>query len=118
MIEQPIKSIEGMQHLDLSRGGWCLPETYHNLSTRLSWRGVHSHEWPTDPYRIIRGSWCPVCARLQRRSTLETAQRIAAERGGHCLSIQFESGRMPLEWQCAQGHNWQTTLASIKRGSW
>lgn len=118
MIEPPIKSIEGMQQLALSRGGWCLSDTYHNLSTRLSWRCAHSHEWLADPHRVIQGSWCPVCARLRRRSTLESAQRIAAERSGHCLSIQCESGRVPLEWQCAQGHNWQTTLASIKRGSW
>ncbi|WP_420865041.1 zinc-ribbon domain-containing protein [Pseudomonas chlororaphis] len=118
MTVPSLKTIEGMRQLAQSRGGWCLSDAYRNLSTRLSWRCEHGHEWLADPYRITRGSWCPVCARLQRRSTLETAQRIALERGGRCLSIHCESGRMPLEWQCSKEHRWQTTLASIKRGSW
>jgi hypothetical protein len=118
MTEPTLKTIEGMPQLARTRGGLCLSDTYHNLSTRLSWRCAQAHEWLADPYRIIRGSWCPVCARLQRRGTLETAQRIAGEREGHCLSTHYESRHVPMEWQCAQGHRWQATLASIKKDSW
>lgn len=118
MTEPALKTIEGMQQLARSQGGQCLSDTYHTLATRLSWRCAQGHEWLADPYRVIRGSWCPVCARLQRRDTLETAQRIAGERDGHCLSTDYESTRVPMAWQCAQGHRWQATFASIKRGSW
>ena len=118
MIETPLKTLEGMQQLAKSRGGWCLSDTYHHASTRLSWRCAHHHEWLADPYRIVRGSWCPVCARLQRRGTLEMAQRVAGERDGLCLSTQYESHRVPLEWQCGQGHRWQATFAAIKQGRW
>lgn len=118
MTEKHVKTIEGMQQLALARGGVCLSQTYHNLATRLSWRCAAGHEWLADPYRIIRGSWCPVCARLQRRDTLETAQQVAAERGGRCLSTRYESRRVQMEWRCTQGHHWQATFASIQQGSW
>lgn len=118
MTEKHVKTIEGMQQLALARGGVCLSETYHNLATRLSWRCAVGHEWLADPYRIIRGSWCPVCARLQRRDTLETAQQVAAERGGRCLSTHYESRRVPMEWQCHLGHRWLATFGSIKQRSW
>ncbi|MFJ7313498.1 hypothetical protein ACIQVE_12140 [Pseudomonas sp. NPDC098747] len=118
MTEPTLKTLEGMQQLALSRGGRCLSDAYQNLSTRLAWRCAEGHEWLADPYRVVRGSWCPVCARVQRRHTLSMAQRIAGERGGLCLATHCKSGRAPLEWQCEQGHRWQTTLTSIKQGSW
>ncbi|MFA2533640.1 Fic family protein [Pseudomonas chlororaphis] len=37
---------------------------------------------------------------------------------GRCLSAHCESGRIPLEWQCALEHRWQATLASIKQDRW
>ncbi len=45
-------------------------------------------------------------------------QAIAAERGGRCLSSKYEHAHKQLEWECAQGHRWQTTPAHIKAGQW
>jgi len=118
MTEPPIKSIEGMQHLAQVRGGLCLSDTYHNLTVRLSWRCAEGHEWLADPYRIVRGSWCPVCARLQRRNSLETAQQVAVARQGQCLSTRYEQRHLPMEWQCHLGHRWQATFGSVKQGRW
>ncbi|MES2869669.1 MAG: hypothetical protein V4749_08875 [Pseudomonadota bacterium] len=118
MTNPTLKSIEGMQTLARERGGQCLSDTYQNLNTHLSWRCEQGHEWLADPYRVVRGSWCPVCARLQRRTSLEAVQRLAQERGGLCFSEHFQSRREHLDWQCAKGHRWQATLASVKQGSW
>ncbi|WP_442961279.1 zinc-ribbon domain-containing protein [Pseudomonas sp. Ant30-3] len=118
MTELPIKTIEGMQQLANGRGGVCLSAVWHSSSARLMWRCCEGHEWLAEPYRIIRGSWCPVCARLQRRYTLQNVQNVAVARGGLCLSTCYQSNRVLMDWQCHQGHGWQATFASIRKGSW
>jgi hypothetical protein len=54
--------------LATSRGGICLSETYVNERTALQWRCAGGHEWKALPEKIKRGSWCPTCAHMLRRS--------------------------------------------------
>jgi hypothetical protein len=54
--------------LAASRGGICLSEAYANERTSLLWRCARGHEWKAVPAKIKRGSWCPICAILDRRS--------------------------------------------------
>ena len=56
------------QELAASRGGMCLSETYVNERTVLEWRCADGHEWKALPEKIKRGSWCPTCAIIRRRS--------------------------------------------------
>ncbi len=53
-----------------------------------------------------------------RRLSIEEMQRIAAERGGRCLSETYVNTGTPLEWECAEGHRWTANANNIKRGSW
>lgn len=43
-----------------------------------------------------------VCPRATTQP-LQTAKRIAGERGGLCSATHWEPGRVPQEWECAQG---------------
>jgi hypothetical protein len=43
---------------------------------------------------------------------------LARTRHGFLLSPTWVSSGTKYEWQCEFGHNWKTTWASIKRGSW
>jgi hypothetical protein len=70
------------QDLAANRGGTCLSEVYVNERTILRWRCVEGHEWETAPAKIKRGSWCPTCAHIARRSKW-TRQR-AANQGEVC----------------------------------
>src|ERR1019366_7911352 len=63
------------------------------------------------------GTWCPVCAHNQRLE-LAALQKIAASRGGDCLSRTYVNERTALAWYCAAGHCWSATPAKVKRGSW
>ena len=51
-----------------SRGGACLSQAYLNERTALWWRCAEKHEWNATPSKVMRGSWCPVCANIRRRS--------------------------------------------------
>lgn len=52
------------------RNGKCLSAAYVNQKTKLEWECPQGHRWMATPKNIIKGRWCPVCARKrQRRST-------------------------------------------------
>ena len=69
-------SLRFFQDVAADRGGACLSEAYMNERTALLWRCADGHEWKAVPGKIKRGSWCPTCANIRRRSKW-TSQRAA-----------------------------------------
>jgi hypothetical protein len=113
------KSIDDAQRYAAERGGQCLSEHYVNGRTKLRWRCAKGHEWEAAPATVTsRGTWCPVCAG-KARLTIPEMQRLAAERGGTCLSTRYVNLATKLRWRCAKGHVWAATPNNIKHGaSW
>lgn len=101
-------------------GGHCLSQHYVNVLSPLRWQCARGHEWQAPLSRIKdHGSWCPHCARATTRLDIDVAVAIAADRGGVCLSRHYVNCRVPLHWQCAEGHTWDATLHHVKsRGTW
>lgn len=110
-------TLEDMQQLATRRGGKCLSKEYINTDTKLLWECKQGHQWTATPSGIKRGNWCPYCAGTVKL-TIEDMQQIAERRGGRCLSPTYINTRTELLWQCAQGHQWETTPKSIMRGTW
>jgi len=106
-------TLEQMQQMAYSRGGSCLSESYRNTATKLEWRCSAGHEWSTTPLQIKKGHWCPFCARVARL-TLHELQRIALQKAGECLSVEYLSSSKPLRWKCAIGHEWLVRPSSVK----
>jgi hypothetical protein len=50
--------------------------------------------------------------------TIEDAKRLAKEKGGKCLSSLYIQSNLKLKWQCKEGHEWESPLNSIIRGTW
>lgn len=116
----------GLQKLDLmemreiakTRGGKCLSRKYVNANSKLLWECAKGHRWEAIPNSVKRGTWCKVCAGFDHL-TLESAKKIAKERGGECLSAKYISARHKMIWRCANGHTWGNTLDKIKnRKQW
>lgn len=57
---------------------------------------------------------------LVASDNLQTAQVIAAERGGRCLTTErMVATHDRLHWECALGHTWHAQLSSVKHiGTW
>jgi hypothetical protein len=110
-------TIEGMRCMAESRGGKCLSDRYVNGATKLRWLCAAGHEWDAAPSQIRKGHWCPFCARIVRLSLFEW-QRIAASKGGQCLSLDYMNSAKPLRWRCAAGHEWRARASSIRAGTW
>ncbi|MGA7811983.1 zinc-ribbon domain-containing protein [Caballeronia sp.] len=114
------KTIEDMRALAARKKGQCLSLEYRGMEAKLLWRCDSGHEWQAIPEQIQQGSWCPQCAILKMRDTLERMREIAQERGGRCVSTEYINTNTALLWECANGHQWKAQPASIKRprASW
>jgi len=116
-------TIEGMQTLASKRGGKCLSKKYINTDTKLKWRCEKGHLWESTAYHIKnRGQWCPTCGHIDTanklRGNIEQMQKLATKQEGNCLSTLYINTVSKLKWRCKEGHQWETTPANVKRGSW
>ena len=110
-------TLEQMKEMAESRGGRCLSKCYRNSASKLHWRCSAGHEWNAAPLQVKRGHWCPYCARVAPL-TLHLLQRIAAKKGGCCLSVAYVNSSHPVRWRCAAGHEWLARAHSIRAGNW
>ncbi|MBC5992414.1 zinc-ribbon domain-containing protein [Pontibacter cellulosilyticus] len=51
-------------------------------------------------------------------SKIEELRKLAAEKGGRCLSSSYHGIRGKLRWKCAKGHEWEATPETVKLGYW
>jgi hypothetical protein len=57
-----------LQEIAASRGGVCLSREYLNERAALWWACGDGHQWNATPNKVKRGSWCPECAGIRKRS--------------------------------------------------
>jgi hypothetical protein len=110
-------SLELMRRLARRRGGRCISARYANSRIALEWNCRRGHTWNAMPSNVSRGSWCPTCAG-KRRLTLPEMQRLAAGRGGQCLSERYVNSETKLRWRCAVGHEWEAAPGLVKAERW
>lgn len=110
-------TIEEMRKIAESKGGRCLSNKYINANSKLLWECSEGHQWKAIPISIKRGTWCPKCADTFPL-TIEEMQKIAASRGGKCLSEKYINKNFKLLWECSEGHRWEAAPDNIKNGRW
>ena len=112
-------TIDTAHDVALGRGGKCLSTEYVNCNAPLQWECAESHTWMARLHDVKNGgTWCPYCARVVKL-TIEDAHKVAAERGGLCLSNIYINTMTHLKWRCALGHEWMACLSKIKnREQW
>merc|ERR1711879_801354 len=109
-------SIDLAWEVATARGGECISKEYQNAKSKLLWRCSKGHEWWAKLDHVKNSkSWCPECLKL----TIADAHEIAGVRGGECLSEVYQNKRSKLRWRCAEGHEWEASLCSVKnQNSW
>ena len=72
--------------------------------------------------KLARGQLACGCNRqaaASRRSLdLSTAVELAEQRGGALLSASYQNNARPLQWKCAQTHEFSMTFSDAARGRW
>ena len=99
-----------IQELAIAKGGVCLSTTYVNKDKPLQFRCARGHEFEVTARGLKRnGNWCRKC----RLNSIDKMQAYAVTRGGKCLSPAYINIDTRLLWECADGHQWQSTPASV-----
>ena len=111
-------SIDEMRILAIERGGMCLSRIYINAHNKLKWKCTKDHTWEATPRSIKNNnSWCLICSGSEKY-TIEKINKLAKVRGGKCLSNKYINAHTKLKWQCKNGHVWNATPNSVRRGTW
>ncbi|CAG8623370.1 10608_t:CDS:1 [Paraglomus occultum] len=108
------------QDIARSKGGECLSDIYINSHNNLLWKCGQGHTWYASLHNVkkARGTWCAKCNGCTKLD-ISIAIDLAQQRKGKCLSKKYINNHMPLLWECSKGHQWSTSLSSVKRlGSW
>ncbi len=131
--KKPVQSamrIEKLRQLAKTRGGDCLSTIYVGWRAKLEWVCNEGHTWEAVPNRVSKGTWCPVCANVQRiikqRSSsllspddwLEVLTRHARSKGGELLSSIYTNAKTRLRWRCKFNHEWLAMPSRVRRGTW
>jgi len=125
--------IDAVREKARQNGGECLSDNYANANDKGWFRCKEGHEWETSYKGVLYGdTWCPECwaalkkaglnkegkfvpRSLPRKIELEYCQEFAEERGGRCISVEYDGARGPLEWQCDKGHEWEASLHTMEQ---
>lgn len=88
-------------------------------SKHTRWECQHGHEFTATPKAIItRTYFCPPCAG-RAPVTMEQIQSVCEQRGGRCLSPEYQSASAHMEFECANGHRWFAKWRNVhQHGSW
>jgi len=130
---KPIQSamrIQKLRELAKTRGGDCLSTICLGWRAKLEWVCKEGHTWEAVPHRISRGTWCPVCANVQRiikqrlgsllspDDWLEVLRRHARSKGGELLSSIYTNAKTRLRWRCKFNHEWLAMPSRFRQGTW
>jgi hypothetical protein len=108
--------IEAMHALAANHGGKCLSKRYTNNSVKLKWQCKEGHRFEIVPSQVQAGYWCVRCNETERKAqALEDLKRLAIAKGGECLSTSYVSSRSPIQWRCAEGHQWTSNATAVNK---
>jgi hypothetical protein len=93
--------------------GKFLDEKFVNAAYEHLWECKNGHTFKNSYSNVKYGLWCKKCYTY----TIEDMQKVAAERGGLCLSTIYLA-KDHLDWKCKFGHQWSARSSSIIAGSW
>jgi len=99
--------------------GICLSKEYKNTRIPLKWNCLMcNHIWYANLYNVIKGQWCKKCADNKKRYSINDCINIAKNNNGKCLESKYKQSKIPMLWECANGHQWLSPFCEVKRGSW
>jgi hypothetical protein len=112
--------ISSLQARAAEEGGKCVSTQYFGATELHEWECARKHRWKALPYQVLKGTWCPKCAKSGRASkyTIEHFKELARAKGGECLSDQYDGIFGKLSWRCKHGHEWEAPAKSIQDGRW
>jgi len=116
-------NIDDCNRAAAAKGGKCLSTEYKGIHIKMQWECKEGHVWGATFSNIKRDTWCRKCSIVNRgisqRLDLEECKDFAISKEGKCLSTEYISSKTHMQWECKEGHVWNTTFGHIKNSkSW
>ncbi|MFX1297544.1 MAG: hypothetical protein ACFFD2_22165, partial [Promethearchaeota archaeon] len=97
-VQRKKYTLDDIKAFAKSKGGECLSTIYERSQGKLKWRCENNHDFEASFFNVkVNNSWCPEC---RKEETFQKFKDIAKERGGKCLSENYEGTHSKLKWQC------------------
>lgn len=113
-----------LQTAATERGGHCLNNQYDGTQRSYRFRCAAGHEWKASGGSVLRGSWCPRCARQSQGEAnrvsdgLAQLRAVAESHGGQLVDCDYVGIAAYYTFRCSQGHEWQTRGERVLEGGW
>lgn len=117
-------TIDDMRAIAAKKQGECLSKKYKGCHTPVLWQCKYQYKWLARPSNIMRGQWCPKCSieksrRARMKYSIEDMYVMAKQKGGKCLSAEYQGCLERLGWKCGIcKHEWEATPSSVRAGNW
>jgi hypothetical protein len=113
-----LPTIKTCHELAKKNGGKFLSKEYIRSDTKYEWDCGKGHVFITSYDCIKSGTWCPYCyGNLPK--TIDDCCKLAASRGGKCLSTKYTNNRTKMKWQCKHEHEpWWAAYGNVNNGTW
>lgn len=108
-------ALQELKQLAANRGGKLLSLRYQSTMSHLRWQCAKGHEWKAISSAVKRGAWCPVCAGSFPLN-LARMRQAAKSYGGRCLAKKYINTGTPIQWRCAEGHQWNAKPDHVLTG--
>lgn len=117
---QALERIKKVHQLAEGRGGVCLNPIFLGIDShaRVRLRCSCGYEWEMFVTNLLKGRWCPHCAKktrgLKRRTPNEVYHQYAQSKGGLYLGLLDESTTLSKSrFRCEFGHVWAAHAKSV-----
>ena len=87
---------------------------YVTVNTRATFACAEGHQWDAAPGSVMAGNRCPHCAG-KARVTKEIVNERIADRGIKVIG-ELVGSHTKATFECAEGHQWETTPNSVMAG--
>ena len=112
-------TIEEMKEFAEKKGGKCLSDVYVNGDVKLLWQCAEGHRWMARPELVLRGRWCPFCAREKRnaakRLSIDNVKHTIEKFGYQWISGQYKNNQSKLQLRCKGGHIWDVSFNNMRK---
>lgn len=122
MIRQSNSEVRKKILLICNKKNGTLIKLYDDNSHKVEIKCDKDHSWETTVYSILKGTWCRICgiekSKSLRKDSIDVFYKISKERGGKCLSSEYENQTTKLVFECVNGHRFEMRGSVVKRGGW
>jgi thiol-disulfide isomerase/thioredoxin len=109
-------TLKKLKQVALRKNGKCLSKVAYEPSTIYEWICKRGHRFSLSFNKVNANLWCKQCQYADAK--LAEANKIAAKRGGECISENYLTSNQKLLWKCKNNHSFSALFFNIKHGGW